>query len=586
MTQTPTYAPPYEVEGNCLYMTIKDKQGLTRKRLCNFVPFILCEVCKDDGAETTTWVSLGGIHESGRELPEVMIDATELSSFDWITKHWGLDCILEVGKNVKDCLRYAIQTTAKDAERITIYTITGWKKIGRQWYYLMPGDDDITVELSGKLKGYHLDRYFEHMDLTKAAFLLSDPPVPPKIMLPLLGYTFSSVLIQFLKMAGCEPKFIVFLLGKTGCRKSSLAALMLSFFGNITASELPMSFRDTANHVLACSFSVKDALTCIDDFHPGSNQEQNKMNTSAQSIMRAYGDRTGRGRLRADSTPMESRPPQGNAIITGEYAPDIGESGTARYIALEMKEDDVDLKLLSTYQREAADGAFNRCTYAFTEWIIAKYLCNPEKEKAFIKKLSDLFEAHRTEFKNAGIRCHGRVPEAVAQLQIGLDFFLEFLFDLDVLDQQTVDELKQQHKEVLHQQAAAQSKSIDQDKPTHKFIRKLYALLESDQAHLIPRNEVIANIANLGCDVCLGYEDAEYLYLLPELAFKVVRRFCEEQGESFAGTQKSLLKAMAEEGLILPGANQNTKPLRLGTRQKRVIFLRKDKAEAIRDAPM
>ncbi len=86
--------------------------------------------------------------------------------------------------------------------------------------------------------------------------------------------------------------------------------------------------------------------------------------------------------------------------------------------------------------------------------------------------------------------------------------------------------------------------------------------------------------------MCLGYEDDEYLYLLPELAFKVVRRFCEEQGESFAGTQKSLLKAMAEEGLILPGTNQNTKPLRLGTRQKRVIFLRKDKAEAIRDAPM
>ena len=51
MTQTPTYAPPYEVEGNCLYMTSKDKQGLTRKRLCNFVPFVLCEVCKDDGAE-------------------------------------------------------------------------------------------------------------------------------------------------------------------------------------------------------------------------------------------------------------------------------------------------------------------------------------------------------------------------------------------------------------------------------------------------------------------------------------------------------------------------------------------------------
>ena len=126
----PNYSPPYESDGNCLYLVTKDKHGQTRKRLCNFAPRIIREVSKDDGAIITTWVTLTGIHENGRTLPEITIPAAELSTFNWLTEHWGMDCILVVGKSVKDHVRYAIQTTAKDAERITVYTVTGWKMTG------------------------------------------------------------------------------------------------------------------------------------------------------------------------------------------------------------------------------------------------------------------------------------------------------------------------------------------------------------------------------------------------------------------------------------------------------------------------
>ena len=203
----------------------------------------------------------------------------------------------------------------------------------------------------------------------------------------LLSFTFLSPLNHFLKAAGCEPKFVLLLSGKTGSRKSTLAALMLSFFGKFTASELPLSFRDTANSILHNAFALKDVLTCIDDLHPSSRMEEPKMNGTAQAIMRAYGDRTGKGRLRADSTPMESRPPQGNAIITAEFAPDIGESGTARYFALELKEKDVDLKNLTSYQNEAAKGTFQRCMYAYTQWISESFF-SPKKLCGIFRNIS------------------------------------------------------------------------------------------------------------------------------------------------------------------------------------------------------
>ena len=580
MTQPPKYAQKYAVENNCLYESYPGKNGIVKRKLCNLAPEIVCEITVDDGAVTTTYVRLRGVHESGRTLPEIEIPAADLASFNWMAERWGMDCILEVGKTVKDCVRHAIQTTAAHAEKKTVFAVTGWKKIGEEWHYLMPRDGNHTVDLHGKLQGYSMERKYDRFDIQTAACLLRMMPVPEEVMFPLLAFTFLSPLNHFLKEAGCEPKFVMLLSGKTGSRKSTLAALMLSFFGKFTASELPLSFRDTANSILHNAFALKDVLTCIDDLHPSSRMEEQKMNGTAQAIMRAYGDRTGKGRLRSDSTLMESRPPQGNAIITAEFAPDIGESGTARYFALELKEKDVDLKNLTSYQNEAAKGTFQRCMYAYTQWIKETFLCSEEAKQEWVRFLNSYFLSCRDEFRKSGIRCHGRVPEAVAHLRMGMDFFLLFLKENQVMDEESNAEIQQRFKNILYRLAARQAESIDQDKPTHKFIRKLYALLESNQAYVDDKN----NPGELGFGTCLGYQDDTFLYLHSELCHKVVRKFCEEQGENFSYTHKSLLKAMAEEGLILPGKEQNTRPLRVGNKQKRVIFLYREKAERIRDA--
>ena len=580
MTQSPHYAQKYRIKGNRLYETVAGKNGSFERLLCNFISWITAEITLDDGAETTTWICLRGIHESGRPLPEIELSAAELAGFNWLAQRWGMDCILEVGKTVKDCVRHAIQTTAAGAEKKTVYAVTGWKNINGKWMYLMPGDEEITVNLPDKMSGYVMERKCDPLDIQTAASLLWQSVAPEEIMLPLLSFTFLSPLNHFLKAAGCESKFVLFLVGKTGSRKSTLAALMLSFFGKFTASELPLSFRDTSNSILHNAFSLKDVLTVIDDLHPSSRQEEQKMNGTAQAVMRAYGDRTGKGRLRADSTPMESRPPQGNAIITAEFAPDIGESGTARYFALELKEKDVDLETLTAFQKEAANGTLQRCMFAYTEWLRESFLFSDESVQKFQKYLHSRFLFYRDSFRSNGIHCHGRVPETVAHLQIGMEFLLRFLYERGSFAEDWCNEIAERFQQILYQLAAKQAESIDEDKPTHVFIRKLFSLLESNQAHLLDRNVV----NELGFGTCIGYQDDEFLYLYNEVAHKLVRKFCEEQGENFSVSSKSLLKALAEEGLIQPGATQNTRPLRIGDKQKRVVYLYREKAERIRDA--
>ena len=581
-SETPEiYPPPYKVVNGGLCVECMSNQGKYDKKLCNFLPRLSAEITVDDGLTETKRLRIVGEHAGGYALPEIEIAGSEFTAFNWLLEHWGVDCNLEPGSGVREHIRYAIQSTAPRAERMSIYAVTGWKKLGGRWRYLMPGDETVSVQLPGKLKRYEMKDGYTPADISTAFCLLEMPVSPKEIIYPLLAFAFLSPLNEFLHRANCEPKFVMFLLGKTGTRKSTLAALFLSFFGSFTPSDLPLSFRDTANSIIHHAFALKDVLTCIDDFHPCGKPEESKLTATAQAVMRAYGDRTGRGRLKSDASPLDSRPPQGNAVITAEFAPDIGESGTARYFSLELKEGDVDLDVLSLFQKEAASGVFNRCMFAYTEWIKNRFL-SEQTEADFIDTIGKAFAHYRDEFVKCGIRCHGRVPEIVAWLRIGMYFFLLFMQSRKMLDEARLREINSEFTEILYVLARKQSENIEQDKPTYNFIRKLYALLESGQAVVLNRYAD----AEITPPNFIGYEDDTFFYLNSDMAHKTVKRLCEEQGEVFSISQRGLLKALAEEGLIEKSEGQNTKSVRFGSKTKRVLCLYKSKAQIIADSAL
>ena len=573
----PKFPPQFKVIHNCLYEVRSDRNGTEEKKLCNFVPWITAEDTVDDGLVTDKKVWVKGIHETGRPLPEIPLSIFEFASLSWIPKYWGLDCMLEMGSRVRSSVGYALQSTAADAEHRQVYAVTGWRKIQDQWHFLMPGDQKITVELPSKMEGYSMAQEYSRLDVCAAACLLHQMPAPPEIFLPMLAFAFLSPLNHFLKLAGHEPKFILFLIGRSGSRKSSLSAAVLSFFGYFSNSMLPLSFRDTANSILYNAFSLKDVLTCIDDFHPAGRLEEDRLTNTAQSVMRAYGDRTGKGRLNAFSAPMESRPPQGNAILTGEYPPNIGESGTARYFALEMTGKDVILPNLSAMQKAAQDGVLQRCMYGYICWLKENFLSDPDTEFKFVQMLKNMFLENRSAFQKSDIPCHGRVPEMVSWLLMGMHFFLAYMKSEGALPDEECASLLPQFQEMLYGLAARQAANISEDKPTHVFIRKFFSLLESGRITVVHKD---CSEPFVG-DSFVGYEDDVFYYLQTDTIHSMVKKLCSSQGECLTGTSKSLLKALAEEALISTSGNQNTKILRTARGVQRFMWLNKKKAAEI-----
>ena len=248
---------------------------------------------------------------------------------------------------------------------------------------------------------------------------------------------------------------------------------------------------------------------------------------------------------------MESHPPEGNAIVTGETVPDVGESGTARTFILELKRDDVNLENLSFFQKEAKNGTLMKCLLAYVKHLKDSYLHNEKAHTkcllAYVKHLKDSylhnekahtmlhenlsnsFEHHRDSFYNADMPTHSRVPEIVAWLMIGMEFFLDFMYVNEIIDKTEEELVLDEFREILYGLANRQSKTIQQDKPAVIFIQKLYSLIESEQAVVLDR----AVFSDYRPANFIGYEDEEFYCLNSDLAHRAVYQLCKSQGESF-----------------------------------------------------
>ena len=576
------FMDPYGVNDHCLgiFTIVKDGEKFTP--LCNYVPYIETELTYDDGAEITKQYRIAGIDENGTPLPYIDVPAVNLEKMDWMLNHWDAACDLCVTGRAKENVRAAIKSTGRSAEKKCIFAHTGWKKIDGQWHFLLPNNGVYEVELQGKQKNYVSGEKCDYYDLFKLSSILTSAVAPKEIFYPCLATVFLSPLNEFLKQIGLEPKFILTLIGRSGSKKSTLAALMMSFYGQFTLTDLPMSFHDTANSIIYNAFALKDVLTCVDDYHPTARRDSDNMKSIMQTLARGYGDRAGRNRLTSNITLRESRPPQGNVIVTAEFPPDIGESGTARLFCIEMKPSDVDISALTPLQELGSNGVFRRCMFGYTEWIRTTYLKDEETEQNFLDILKRMYEKQRdlwrVKLKEQNTQFHDRLPDTLACLEVGFLFMLTFLCAKGATKTDMAESYADSFDEALLALSVNQAKAVEHDKPTHIYIRKLMALIECGQIHVIPKDAVYDLPAG-----CVGYEDSENYYLFFEITHKAVKKLCVDQDETFSISSKSLGKALVEEGIAEgDGVGGSTKPMRFGGKLKRVLILKKAEAEKIR----
>jgi len=576
---TKLYPEPYFVKDNCLGFTKKTKDGEVLVQLCNFAPRISCEILYDDGEEERREYEILVRDENGNDLPKFRVPASSFGKMDWVSEKLPARCRLDVTGSVEKHIVNAMKGSSAHADLRSIYAHTGWMKQDGEYHFLLPGSPFFEVELEGKHANYGMVPETQESDLAYLYGMLELTFVPHDVMFPLLALTFLSPLNSFLREAGFEPKFVFTLIGRTGSKKSSLSALMLSFFGQFTESSMPMSFADTPNSILFAVSHLDDLLTCVDDSHPSNKAEMDNMTLIQEKLVRGYGDRAQRNRLTSEITMRKTRPPQGNVIMTVEFLPQIGESSLARTFCVETTPESIDLKVLQDVQNVAKDGVLQRSMYSYLCWEKERFLTSEKKTEAFVaslrNKITELRWMWRDRMTAERIPFHDRLPDTLACLTLGFRMLLKFLQDKKMLTEEQRMEKLSEFESILLEHAREQSVAVVADKPTHVFLRNLFAMTEGGMVSITEREK--PKIGN----TVVGYEDDTYYYLLLDKSIGEVKRFCENTNQTFTLSSKALTKQLKEEGLLVPFGTSNSDSIKVMKKNVRVTRLRKAEVQKI-----
>lgn len=501
--------------------------------LCNFVARVVEDRALDNGVEHTRSFIVDLEFSDGRRL-RIEVSAAQFASMGWVMREAGVRARITAGYGAQDKLREAIQVHSTDVREIYAYAHTGWREVDGRKVFLHAGRTDVQVALEAPLNRYALPEHPEDVDDALRGSLALLKTASDEVTIPLLAVMFLAPLCEILR-----PDFVLFLVGKTGSLKSTLAALFLSHYGHFPdKTALPASWESTDNALERRLSMLKDVPCVVDDYAPSADAyTQRRQAQRAQRIIRGMGNLSGRSRLKADLSERLAYVPRGLLISTGEDLPP-GQSILARSLSIEVERDRLNMEAITEAQRQAAH--LPHAMAAYIEWLAPQL-------GELAKLLPEQWRQHRTHFAQQA--AHMRIPEILAHLAVGIDLLTSFARDRGVLSEDEIRDLSQRTRQVLLALGKRHGQRVREEDPAEVFLSTLTAMLAQGTAQLASREGTEEPVG------MIGWKDTRHALLIPEAARQVVARFLREGGGHFPHSARALNEALEARGALEKGAD-------------------------------
>ncbi len=576
----------YSTEDGFFSYSKPTQNGPVRVPLCNFTAKITAEETVDDGIERQKRFEIVGTTQSGQQLPRVSIRADQFASLNWITPAWGTSAIINAGLANKDHLRAAIAATGINTDKRDILSHSGWRERNGDHIFIHAGG---AVGKDGNDKSVLVD--FENARLSDLE--LPDPPDAGSIkkylkeslaFLNVLDRPKAIVLLSAVFLAplgfALPLDFALWLAGDSGVFKSTISALLQSFFGaKFTDRNLPANWESTANSLERTTFLAKDVALVIDDFSPkGSRLEVEKLHQIAGRIIRDQGNRSGRQRMTQDGRLRPQFYPRCLTISSGEDIPH-GKSIRARTVIVELIQGDVLVNTLNEAQENAASGIYAASMSSFISWLAPKV---PELKKTLPEK----FKEYRASFSESNH--HKRTPASMASLAVAWSMILKFAVETGAITKQEKARLWADGWEAFTHIGELQSAHQADEDVVTRCISLLESAFLSGEAHLVDAKDggSFHGANQWGWQandmdrlypkgVKVGWHNELEILFNPDSIFAILQEIAKKQGQPIPFSQATLWKRLAERGhLITSSKEQRNKVKRTveGIRQSVIAF--------------
>jgi hypothetical protein len=518
-------------------------------RLTNFTAGITEDIVHDAGSSDESpkrSFTLSARVEGGD--PKIFtVSQDDFVKMRWVTPHLGPRAIIESGHGrTPTRVRAIIQDNSRAISERTIYNHLGWQEIDGEWVFLHAGGgigrdgdvDDVEVQPPVGMNGVVLPDTFTNPAAVDVGCSLGFIEAAPDLVtLPLYAAIWRSIL--------GETDFSIHICGKSGNRKTQLACLMQQHFGpGFVDKHLAASFFDTPNALVEKAHLAKDLILVVDDYVPNSpGQAGRGMREAAQRLFRAMGNRSGRSRLHGAQLRRPTAP-RCLLVTTGEDLPE-GPSIRGRVLFVRVQEDAVRLNALTASQEAAREGYFASAVAHFVQWLAPQY-------HGLVTGLQDRIEARRGDFRR--FQAHQRTPDILANLDIGMDLFLDFAVEVGAVTSSKAGELRERLRATFPALAEMQRSIVVEADPPARFLPLLAAAIRSGTAHVAGlRGDAPPQAAAMGwtgdagsltpSGERVGWVDGRDLYLDFEVAFgsssRVARAQCSTSGRLLSVARRS-----------------------------------------------
>jgi hypothetical protein len=246
-------------------------------------------------------------------------------------------------------------------------------------------------------------------------------------------------------------------------------------------------------------------------------------------------------------------------VATGEEAP-RGHSVIARVMLLDVAGGEVDLDALTAAQTAGSAGTYALAMAGYIRWLAGR------------RDGLDATVAARTAMLRAqamGSEVHGRLPETVASLMTGWEYFLAFAHATGALTAQESGQYCQWAWWSLGEAARGQADRLAAAEPAGRFIRVLASALSAGRAHLAYTDgSVPGEPKRFGWRArefatkddsdwtweprgdCIGWIDAGGVYLYMDSAVATADRLARDGGEGLQISERTLMRALHKHGYL------------------------------------
>jgi hypothetical protein len=220
-------------------------------------------------------------------------------------------------------------------------------------------------------------------------------------------------------------------------------------------------------------------------------------------------------------------------------------------------------------QELARKGTLQKAMRGYILWLLKQADGMPER-------LHGLFLKYREDIRRDSSGQHDRAPETVACILIGYTMMLNYMRDLGVISGDEAVKMLVHARGKLMESSRKQARDMESEKPTRIFLDGLAELMNSKQVAVKDLTSVDAKDPP-PTERMIGYMDAEYYYLLPNVAFGAVQKLCREQGTEFPVSLKALFKHLRTDGVLQgiaqDGAGNGTKQKRINGKVMRLLWI-------------